>query len=449
MNTKEDGAYWLRACEFFRTSGFADTPGSYFLHNKNSRAVKIGIMCQVSVSVGEEGLSRTVAGEETVVFPRSEASVFKHVEKLLSEKIPCFFVISPDFQRRYVDKKLPLIHFVQPALEFTFLPQVADGEISYARDAACEQQGAAMLRAAFDKSIASWPLASQEMTSSSQLMEGWVPAEEDSCFLQRLSDAISVLQAFPDGKMTLTRAFERKLPPKRDLFGLYEIHSGVNGEYAFSHFFCIRKDLVSLGASPENILEMRGRELTVDVVAATCKASSSREYLSKELTNNPKQTKEHKSSLDNRRNRFRPFCAEGSIRIIQEMHLKTLRNVCHLHSIFSGKLLPQTTIFDLMGVLFPLLGARPKELLANADTEEEPHRYYGGVVGHLHDESGGCFLNIRNALLLGEKIYAKVGVGLLKESIPEFELVETRDKMAGLLEAIHLWERSCLVQERT
>jgi anthranilate/para-aminobenzoate synthase component I len=216
----------------------------------------------------------------------------------------------------------------------------------------------------------------------------------------------------------------------------------MNGEYAFSHFFCIRKDVFSLGVTPENILEMRERALTVDVVAATCKSSSSDEYLAKELYGNPKQIKEHRSSLGNRQHRFRPFCVDGSIRIVQDMHIRALRNVCHLHSVFVGELLPQVTFFDLMESIFPLLGARPKELLVKADAEMAPHRYYGGVVGHLHHGSGGCFLNIRNALLQGDVIHAKVGVGLIKESNPELELVETRDKLSGLLEAIHLWERS-------
>jgi anthranilate/para-aminobenzoate synthase component I len=64
------------------------------------------------------------------------------------------------------------------------------------------------------------------------------------------------------------------------------------------------------------------------------------------------------------------------------------------------------------------------------------------VVGHLHLEAGGCFLNIRNALLKDGLIHAKVGVGVIAESDAYSELLETRDKLSGLLEAIQLWERS-------
>ena len=55
---------------------------------------------------------------------------------------------------------------------------------------------------------------------------------------------------------------------------------------------------------------------------------------------------------------------------------------------------------------------------------------------------GGSFLNIRNALLLDGSIHAKVGVGVLKESVAQSELAETRDKVSGVLEAIQLWEHS-------
>ena len=198
----------------------------------------------------------------------------------------------------------------------------------------------------------------------------------------------------------------------------------------------------SLGSSPENVLEIDNTRLIVDVVAGTCRSSKDDEYLAKELYNNPKQIKEHKSSLGNRQNRFRLFCEERSIRVDKGFQVKTLRNVCHLHSVFSGELLPHVTIFDLIENIFPLLGARPKELLTVADAEKAPHRYYGGIIGHAHSKAAGCFLNIRNALVDGDVIHAKVGVGVIKESETYDELLEIRNKLSGLMEAIYLWEHS-------
>jgi dTDP-4-amino-4,6-dideoxygalactose transaminase/anthranilate/para-aminobenzoate synthase component I len=441
LKTSGETSYWERACHFFRHTGSIASEGSYFIHNKNNKTVKIGIKCQISVSVGEECLSYTADGQSTAVTLQSDDPIFKRVEKLLRKDAPCFFIVSPDINRRYVDKSLPQIIFVQPVVEFTFSPDQSAGQISYAQDSVSEQQGGVTLRASLEKPLSVQPDYSGQRGSFSEMTAGWSPAEDDESFLKRLDNAISVLQDYPDGKMTLTRSYEHRLAAQYSPFKLYELHARVNGEYACSHFFCIRKDVFSLGTTPENVLEIHDETLTVDVVAATCKSSNSDEFLAKELYQNPKQIKEHKSSLSNRQNRFRPFCKEGSIRVVQEMQIKTLRNVCHLHSVFTAELLPQVTIFDLMGKSFPLLGARPKELLAVADAETAPHRYYGGIVGHLHRNSGGCFLNIRNALLNNDVIHAKVGIGVIKESNSYSELLETRDKLSGLLEAIHLWEQ--------
>jgi anthranilate/para-aminobenzoate synthase component I len=451
MNTAETGEdtlFWERACHFFRNSGCVDSEGSYFFYNKNRRTVKIGILCQLSVAVGEESCSYTEDGRRTNLTPESDEPVFKRIEKLLRKDAPCFFIVSPDIQRRFVDRSLPLIFLVQPAVELTFSPEHPDGRISYAQNSAHEQQGGAMLRASLEKPLPVQPVYSGEPRSFSELAAGWIPAEDDASFLQRLGNAIRVLQDYPDGKMTLTRSYEHRSGAKCSPFNLYELHARMNGAYACSHFFCIRKDVFSLGTTPENILEIDDRALTVDVVAATCKSSDSDEYLAKELYENPKQIKEHQSSLSNRRNRFRPFCKEDSIRVVQDMQIKTLRNVCHLHSVFTGELRDGITLFDLMGSIFPLLGARPKELLAVADAETAPHRYYGGVVGHLHHKSGGCFLNIRNALIDRDVIHAKVGTGVMKESDSYSELVETRNKLSGLLEAIRLWEQSLPLEPR-
>lgn len=440
MKIRENGSYWERACRFFRYAGFADSAGSYFIHNKNSRTVKIGIMCQVSVSVSGTHLSRTEDGQQTDVdLPPDE--VFKKCEESLRKDAPCFFIVSPDIRRQFADKSLPQALLVQPSVEFTFSPGQCDGQVSYARDAASEQQGSVMLRTTAEHPLPTRPGDVGERGSFAELAVGWISAEDDKGFSERLASAIGVLQDYPDGKMTITRAYERRLTGRCSPFDLYELHARMNGEYACSHFFCIREGVFSLGVSPENVLEISGVTLTVDVVAATCKSSDSDEYLSRELYENPKQVKEHTSSLENRQNRFRAFCVEGSIRVIQNIQLKKLRNVCHLHSVFTGELLPHVTIFDLMGNIFPLLGARPKELLTVADTEKAPHRYYGGVVGHLHQQSGGCFLNIRNALLDHDVIHAKVGVGVIKESNSRSELLETWDKLSGLLEAVRSWER--------
>lgn len=146
MMAPEEGSYWERACQFFRSTGFAESEGSYFIHNKNTETVKIGIRRQISVSVGDGNVSRTVDGQTTIIdTSRSDQPVFKIAESLLRKDAPCFFVVSPDMHRRSADNSIPQIHLVQPVLEFTFSPGKSCGEVTYAQDSRGQQQGEAML----------------------------------------------------------------------------------------------------------------------------------------------------------------------------------------------------------------------------------------------------------------------------------------------------------------
>ena len=440
MDNHEDGPYWDRACQFFRSTGAAASEGSYFIHNKNDGEVAIGIGCRVSVSVDRGALTRSAGGRTTVSAPDPDGRVVKQVERLLQPDAPCFFVVSPDLRRRSADPALPLVRAVQPAVEFRFSADEVDGVVGFSADEAAARRGRDMLRSARADPPAS--PADDVPASFTELIDGWVPDEEDGSFLARLTDAVRVLQGHPDGKLTLTRAFTRAVSAASDPFGLYARHARVNGDYACSHYFCLREGAFSVGTTPENVFQIDHGTLTVDVVAATCRYSDDDEYLARELYDNPKQLKEHRSSLVNRQNRFRPFCVDGSIRVVQDMRVKALRNVCHLHSVFAGALRPDVTVFDLVENAFPLLGARPRELLAVADPDLVPHRYYGGVVGRVHGAVGAGFLNIRNALLVDGVAHAKVGVGVLAESDPSSELLETRDKLSGLLDAVAAWQRS-------
>ncbi|WP_185995751.1 chorismate-binding protein [Nocardioides campestrisoli] len=437
-----NGVYWERACQFFERSGLVDARASYFVHDKNAGRVDIGVGTRRTVAVDARNsvsVSDVHTGRQVV---RRRGSAMRQVEQLLVRDAPCFFLVSPDLARSFADESLPLALFVQPALELHFSPEHPEGVLGHAADAVAERRGKAMLEALAEVSPRPASPVPDAPEAFSRLVSGWRSAESDEQFLRRLTAAVGALQEHADGKMALTRAYERVLPPGLDPFQLYQLHARANGEYACSHFSRIEDAVVCLGASPENVFETRDGQLTVDVVAATCRSTPDAQGLTQELSANPKQLKEHWSSLASRQRRFRDHCTDGSLRVVQDTRVKRLRNVSHLHSVFTGELRPGVSPLDLMDGLFPLLGARPPELLPLADAEPAPHRYFAGLVGRLNDQSAAAFLNIRNLLLLDETMHAKVGVGVIKESDPHSELVETQDKLSGVLEAVWSWVES-------
>lgn len=430
-------SYFDRACHFFQCSGFDSLPGSYFVHNKNRRMVKFGVGSgpRTAFSSGTRITDREKFAREL----QEEGTHFNAVGENLDANAPCFFLISGDFKRDFRDESLPLMIFVQPRIEFRFSAEMEFGEISHTTDLDAERDARKLLsefqRDATELRRYEMPAAA---LSFADVSADWQRLESDAAFLERLECGIRALQEHPEGKMTMMRSFQRRVPEDLNRFSLYRIHARNNGEYASSHFFCLDSRTFSLGCSPENTFEIIADELHVDVVAATCKAGQDDAFERRELTQNPKQIKEHMATAETRRNRYAPFCVGSNMRLSDPMRIKRLRNVCHLHSSLLGKLLPRVTMFDIIPDLFPIMGARPKELLPISDSDKEPHRFYGGIVGHWEPGYVGCFLNLRNALIQDDMIHAKVGMGVLRESDAGTELIETEDKISGLMEAVFL-----------
>jgi len=436
----DNASYWHKACHFFSKTEYGQTSGSYFIHNKNRKILKIGIKPKAIIYFDDGAFCRIDNSKKTSKVLRPDKAFFKTAGNLLEAGVPYFFIASPDLNRNYADENLPKMVLVQPSLEFTFSPDQSDGYVSYAQTSQMEEYGRDLLRETLRKGVPSSVDYSGKLLEFSKTAVNWAPDEPDSNFLNRLSDAITILQEFPDGKMMLVRSYEYALREKNDPFKLYEIFAGLSGDYACSHFFCDRNNVFSLGCSPENVFEICGGKLLIDAVASTCKSSDGKR-LAREFYDNPKQIKEHKLSLNRRINRFGAFCKNGAIDLDGYMQAKKLRHVYHLHSTLHGELLPNTTAFDLLEAFFPPLATYPRELTRYADTETSPHRYYGGVVGHSDCTTTGCFMNIRNALLKDNRLYAKVGVGVIKESAPDDELQETKNKISGLMEATYLWDK--------
>jgi len=329
----------------------------------------------------------------------------------------------------------------QPSIEFTFSPAKCSGEVSFACDERKERLGQLLLSQVPSRAIRMARSAVPKRAAFSEVSAGWVPAEDDSDFLCRLKSAVVKAGEFPAGKMILTRSYALKVRRKRSMFALYELYGRITGEYACSHFVCIDRRKYSIGCTPENVFEVYNNRLEVDVVASTCDAATrNRSGFLKKLLYNDKQIKEHRMALERRLTRFARFCEGGSVRAMREMKIKKLRRVFHLHSVIRGQLLPGTSLVELLESSFPPLTSYPIELISFADTDRTPHRFYGGFVGHTHAGSTGCFLNIRNVLSHDDMLYAKVGIGVIRESDAEKEFIETLDKVSGIMEAIHFWE---------
>jgi anthranilate synthase component 1 len=107
-----------------------------------------------------------------------------------------------------------------------------------------------------------------------------------------------------------------------------------------------------------------------------------------------------------------------------------------------GKLSPQAKAYDVLKATFPAgtLSGAPKPRALRLLDELEPHRrgIYGGVVGYL-DFAGDMdmAIAIRSALIRDGRAYVQAGGGIVADSVNDTEALETVNKAAAPLRAVH------------
>ena len=126
----------------------------------------------------------------------------------------------------------------------------------------------------------------------------------------------------------------------------------------------------------------------------------------------------------------------------QHLEIRQFRHVRHLYSHLYGELLDGINFFDLLTGSSPALCIYPEELIPVADDGLNTTKFYGGLVGRTGSKFSdtAVFFNIRSLLLTDDKFTPMGGHGVVRESKPEQELIEVKNKLRCVMEAEALWE---------
>ena len=201
-----------------------------------------------------------------------------------------------------------------------------------------------------------------------------------------------------------------------------------------------------VGASPERFLRVEGDWVETRPVKGTRprgKDPVEDAMLAQELTHSIKDRAENVMIVDLERNDLGRVCQYGTVRVPELAILETFPTVFHLTSTVVGKLWPNKNRIDLLKATFPggsITGA-PKVRAMEIIDEVEPTRrsVYTGGIGYL---SFGTNLDIniviRTFIIKNGRAYFQVGGGIVYDSDPEAEYVETLDKAKALIQALRL-----------
>ena len=203
-----------------------------------------------------------------------------------------------------------------------------------------------------------------------------------------------------------------------------------------------------VGASPEMLIRVEDDLIETHPIAGTRRRGrdeADEQRMADELQNSEKEQAEHIMLVDLARNDLGRVCLPGTVEVTSLMTIERYSHVMHLVSHVIGKLRPGVTSYDALRAYFPhgtVTGApkiRTMEIIA--ELEGEQRGGYGGCVGYF-DLSGNCdtALAIRTIWMKDGLAYVQAAGGVVYDSTPEEEYLESRNKATAMMRAIDLAE---------
>ncbi|MFK7876928.1 MAG: anthranilate synthase component I [Paracoccaceae bacterium] len=198
-----------------------------------------------------------------------------------------------------------------------------------------------------------------------------------------------------------------------------------------------------VGASPEILVRVFGNEVTIRPIAGTRKRGATPEEdraLEADLMADQKELAEHLMLLDLGRNDVGRVAKIGTVRPTEEFIVERYSHVMHIVSNVVGELHEDKDALDAFFAGMPAgtVSGAPKVRAMEIIDELEPEKrgIYGGGVGYF--SAGGDMdmcIALRTAVLKDQKLYIQAGGGVVYDSDPEAEFMETVHKAGAIRKA--------------
>jgi anthranilate synthase component 1 len=284
------------------------------------------------------------------------------------------------------------------------------------------------------------PLPRTELTEPVKVRSNMTKRE----FEQAVMKAKEYISAGDIFQVVLSQRFEVALSAHP-----FEVYRALRVVNPSPYMFFLKMDeQYVLGASPEMLVRATGRRLEYRPIAGTRKRGSTETedlLLGEEMRADEKEVAEHVMLVDLGRNDLGRVADYGSVEVTDLMIIERYSHVMHLVSAIKARLKVGKDRFDALAACFPAgtLSGAPKVRAMEIIDELEPTRrgIYGGAVMYL-DYSGNLdsCIAIRTILVKDGKTYIQAGAGLVADSVPESEYVETLNKARAMLQAIEMAE---------
>jgi len=261
--------------------------------------------------------------------------------------------------------------------------------------------------------------------------------EELSSWLKTSSKAIDVLSYGKVEKLVVSRTHNFSLKHRLN-YG--ELLQKLSQRFPDCYLYYLKQgDSHFFGSSPELFLKIFGNLAEVESVAGSAPRGErfeSDEILEQYLQSSQKNHKEHEYVTEFISTTLKKY--SDKVIIKEEKGVKKLDNIQHLATKISAELKSDVQFLKIIEALFPTpaVCGLPKDeamsIIRNLETHDRG--LYSGLIGWT-DFEGNCELAvaIRSTLVKNNKVIAYAGAGLVKDSNPEEEFIETKLKLDPIL----------------
>jgi len=165
----------------------------------------------------------------------------------------------------------------------------------------------------------------------------------------------------------------------------------------------------------------------------------------KKITGGPKELAEHLMLIDLGRNDAGRVSKIGSVQLTEKMQVERYSHVMHIVSNVSGELKDGMDAMDVLRATFPAgtVSGAPKIRAMEIIDELEPVKrgIYSGAVGYLSwNGNMDTAIAIRTAVIKDKRLSIQAGAGIVYDSVPENEWLETMNKARAIFRAVAMAE---------
>ncbi|QPG74216.1 anthranilate synthase component 1 [Brettanomyces nanus] len=220
-------------------------------------------------------------------------------------------------------------------------------------------------------------------------------------------------------------------------------------------FYIDYLDYQLVGASPEMLVksDFDDKIITRPIAGTIMRGKTAEEddRLAATLRSSLKDRAEHVMLVDLARNDVNRICQPKKTSVDRLLTIERFSHVMHLVSEVSGTLRPGKTRFDAFRSIFPAgtVSGAPKvrAMQLIGELEKEKRGVYAGAVGHwsYDGKTMDTCIALRTMVVKDGVAYLQAGGGIVYDSDPHDEYIETMNKMMAnintIVEAENVWSQ--------